>query len=275
MSLEGLKVVAFESRRSKEIAELVRRHGGEPFVAPALREVPVEGSDAAIDFARRLERGEIDVAVFLTGVGTRLVAQAVAAVLPRDRLRDALAKVVTVARGPKPVAALRELGLAATVTVPEPNTWRDLLAALDARAPVSGKTVAVQEYGEENPDLVAALQNRGARVLRVPVYRWELPEDLRPLRDAIGRLLSGAADVALFTSGSQADHLFRVAAADAPRLRDAFRAVVVASIGPIASAALRRLGVEPDFEPPHPKMGHLVLAAAERARTVLETKRKR
>ena len=37
--LSGLRVVSFESRRSAEMAELIRNYGGEPIQAPSLREV--------------------------------------------------------------------------------------------------------------------------------------------------------------------------------------------------------------------------------------------
>src|ERR1051326_4245400 len=175
MSLSGLRVVIFESRRAAEMAELVRRRGGEVLSAPALREIPLAENSAAADFARRLAAGEIDVAIFLTGVGARYLFEAVAT--DRAELAAALSRIVTVARGPKPREALREIGVHPTVAVPEPNTWRDLLAALDAHGSIDEKTVAVQEYGVENPELVHELESRGATVLRVPVYRWALPED--------------------------------------------------------------------------------------------------
>lgn len=273
--LEGLRVVSFESRRAAEMAELVRRHGGEPVSAPSMREVPNDENPAALDFARRLARGEIDVAIFLTGVGTRHLAAAIAAEMPHEMFGRSLAAITTVARGPKPVTALRELGLTPTITVPEPNTWRELLTAIDARLTVAGRRVAVQEYGEQNEELLEGLRSRGAEVLRVPVYRWALPEDLAPLRAAIGRVLAGEIDVALFTSATQVEHLFRVAGSDAAALASALTRTAVASIGPIASAALRRHGIEPDLEPEHPKMGQLVLAAAERAPALLATRRPR
>ena len=47
-----------------------------PFVSPSMREVPLEHNQPAIDFANRLITGQIDVVIFLTGVGTRhLLAQ--------------------------------------------------------------------------------------------------------------------------------------------------------------------------------------------------------
>jgi uroporphyrinogen-III synthase len=274
MSLAGLRVVSFESRRSVEIAELVRRHDGTPRSAPSMREVPLSESAAAREFAARLTRGEIDIVIFLTGVGTRLLIEAVAPTLPSSRLAAALSTIVTVARGPKPRAALTELGVRATIVVPEPNTWRELLAAIDAGVQVFGRTVAVQEYGAENPELVRGLTDRGASVLRVPIYRWALPEDLEPLRAAIADLFAGRIDVALFTSATQVEHLFRVAGDDQrERLRAALDRIVVASIGPICTTALAAHGVHVDLEPAHPKMGQLVLTASERAADLLRGKR--
>ena len=274
-SLAGLRVVSFESRRAAEIAELVRRRGGEPFSAPAMRELPLAESPAAVEFAERLQRRELDVSIFLTGVGTRLLFGALETHgVTRARAAEALSSLVTVVRGPKPRAALAELGLRPTVVVPEPNTWRELLAAIDARSPLAGKRVAVQEYGVENPELIAGLVGRGAEVLRVPIYRWALPLDLEPLRGAIRRLVAGEIDVALFTSATQVEHLFRVAAPEGEAVRAALAAAVVGSIGPVCREALERHGVDVDVEPRHPKMGQLVHDVAEHSVDVLRSKRR-
>ena len=273
--LRGLTVVAFESRRASEMAELIRRHGGAPVVAPSMREVPLGENPAALDFLRRLQAGHIDMTIFLTGVGTRTLAAAVADLCPRERFAALLRDTVVVARGPKPVAALREMGLTPDVTVPEPNTWKEVLATLDAEAPVTGLRVAVQEYGAVNHDLMAALEARGATVLRVPVYRWALPEDLVPLRDAIRCTAGGEVHIALFTSATQVTHV--IAVAEQMQLRAALLAAmercVVASIGPVASDSLRAHGLPVDLEPEHPKMGHLVAAVARRGRELLARKR--
>jgi uroporphyrinogen-III synthase len=242
-----------------------------------MREVPLEDNPAAHDFARRLLDGRIDVVILLTGVGTRALVAAVETSCPRAQLAEALGRTVTIARGPKPVAALRELGLTPTVVVPEPNTWREILRATEGAADVSGRCVAVQEYGVSNSDLIDGLAARGAQVLAVPVYRWALPADTGPLRRAAHALADGEIDVALFTSATQAQHLLQIAREERveDRLRAACRRVLVASIGPVCSDALRALGLPPDLEPEHPKMGHLVHAVAERARRLLEEKEKR
>ncbi len=271
-----LRVVAFESRRAAAMAALVRKQGADPSVAPAMREVPLAAQPAALDFARELVAGAVDVLICLTGVGTRALADAVAPVVPRERLVELLRGTTLVARGPKPVAVLRELGLAPALVVPEPNTWRELLAAIDARLPLAGRRVAVQEYGVSNPELLDGLRQRGALVSAVPVYRWALPEDVGPLAAAVRRLCAGDVDVALFTSATQVAHVMQIADTHALRaaLVAAFARVVVGSIGPVCSAALRDAGVPVDCEPSHPKMGPLVVETLRAAPALLAAKRR-
>lgn len=277
----GLRVLALESRRADEMAKLISTNGGVPTVAPSMREVPLESNTEALDFARRLlDDGGFDMVIFLTGVGTRALTRVVETAHPRERWVEALKRVAVVARGPKPVAALRELGVPVTIAVPEPNTWREVLGALDERRdtlPLAGRRVAVQEYGQPNPELLAGLAERGAEVTRVPVYQWALPEDTGPLRAAAESIARGGFDVVLFTTSVQVPHLLRVAAEMnlEPAVRDAFDSMLVASIGPTTSETLREHDVEPDLEPSHPKMGFLVKETADRSAELLAQKRAR
>lgn len=275
--LNGLRVITFESRRSPEMAELIRNFGGEPIAAPSMREVPLSDQHEALAFGGSLMAGEVDILILLTGVGTRLLLDALSTRWPREKVIGALRGVKLVCRGPKPIAALKEGGLSAAVAVPEPNTWRDLLGALDRELPVRDKRVAVQEYGARNEELLTELGRRGAQAKPLPIYGWALPEDTAPLRSGIDRLAAGGVDVALFTSATQIEHLFRVAAEmrqEEPIRRALSRSTVVASIGPVTTSALRERGIAPDVEPEHPKMGQLVLAASEHARRVLDEKRR-
>ena len=182
------------------------------------------------------------------------------------------------ARGPKPAAALKELGVPVTIAVPEPNTWRDLLRTLDensAVAPLKDRRVAVQEYGAANSELLAGLAERGAHVTQVPVYQWALPEDTGPLRAAVEAIAGGEIDLALFTTSIQVTHLLKIAREmnREQELRLGFERAVVGSIGPITSEELREQGFAVDFEPAHPKMGFLVNEAAQRAAELLGKKR--
>jgi uroporphyrinogen-III synthase len=290
-SFSNLRVLTLESRRGSEMATLVANYGGQPLSAPALREVPLESNTEALAFVDALLRDEFDLVVLLTGVGTRGLLAVV------DRLRDrgafvaALSRTRIAARGPKPVAVLRELGIAPWVTAPEPNTWRELLTAIDSkwqsnpgsRIPdpgnehsLAGCRVAVQEYGAANPQLLDGLRARGARVTGVPVYRWALPDDIEPLRAAARAVADGAVDVAIFTTATQVVHLLQVAEGIGlqSQVRDGFASIVVASIGPTTSEELRERGIAIDIEASHPKMGFLVREAAEHSADVLRTKRR-
>jgi uroporphyrinogen decarboxylase len=242
---------------------------------PALREVPLADNTEALAFGGRWLAGEFDVLVLLTGVGARRLVELLETAHPRDAVLAAFRSVTVVARGPKPVRVLQELGLKPDVTVPEPNTWRDLLRTLDESLPVAGKRVAVQEYGESNAALLDGLEERGAAVTRVPIYAWAMPEDARPLEAAVRELAEGRADAAVFTSAVQVRHLVRVAQRIGlgRALRAGLQRCVVASVGPTTSEALRAHGLPVDVEPAHARMGQLVLALAARARGVLEAKR--
>jgi uroporphyrinogen-III synthase len=173
---------------------------------------------------------------------------------------------------------LKEWNVPIAVTAPEPNTWREVLRALDEKAAallLKGRRVAVQEYGVSNPELIAGLVERGAQVTSIPVYEWALPADTGPLRSAISAIARNEIDVILFTTGTQADHLLQISAEmnHEDALRHSLLRMVVASIGPTTSERLRESGIAPDMEPPHPKMGYLVSEAAQRSAEILRQKR--
>jgi uroporphyrinogen-III synthase len=262
----GRTVLSFESRRSSEIATLIENCGGRAMLAPATREVPAAGGADVARFSSALLEGRLDLAIFLTGVGTRALARAIEPFCSREQFISALRKLPVLARGPKPAAALKELSVPVRWNVPEPNTWREILQVLDAnKVPLPGQRVAVQEYGVPSKDLLQGLQERGAEVLAVHVYDWALPEDTAPLRSAIEALKAGRVDVVLFTAAIQVHHLLQVAeemqCSDA--VVTALGKIRVASIGPVTSGALVEYGIPVSLEPSHPKMGFLVREAAE------------
>ena len=276
-SFDSLSVLSLESRRSTEQATLIQRLGGRPIVAPSMREVPLTSQAEAIAFIDKLIDGQFDCVVLLTGVGTRALAAVATAQQSRDAFLAALGRVRVVARGPKPLAVLRELNVPVWITAPEPNTWREVLSAMDAAAAtftLKGARVGVQEYGVSNPDLIEELRARGAVVTTVPIYAWAMPEDIEPLRAAVNAVIEGQAQVLVLTSGVQLAHLWRIATdmGEAERLRDALRHVVIASIGPTTTEEIRRRGLEPDLEASHPKMGVLITEAAAQSQSILARK---
>lgn len=261
----GRTVLSLESRRSAEIAALIENSGGRAMVAPATREINAENTADVSRFVRALLEGKIHLVIFLTGVGTRALARAIESFCPREQFLTSLGNIPILARGPKPAAALKELGVPIAWNVPEPNTWRQILEVIDDNhVTVKGRCVAVQEYGIPSGSLIGGLKQRGAEVLSVHVYDWALPENIVPLQNAIRAVLDGKVDVVLFTAAIQAHHLLQVA--EAMRVRDAvifaLRKTMIASIGPMTSEALSEYGIQADMEPSHPKMGFLVREAA-------------
>lgn len=272
MLFDGLRVLALESRRAVEIAELIRRNNGSPFVAPSMREAPLSDRQDTLLFAKRLFDGEFEMSILLTGVGTRALDKIVSAHYGSGRFAEALRKTSVVARGPKPAAVLRDLQVPIAVLVPEPNTWRELLNAIEDRPE---RKIAIQEYGKSNPELLEGLRARGASVATVRSYAWELPEDTGPLREAAHRLARGEVDVTLFTTSIQIVHLLRIAREEGleAAVLEGLSKTVIASIGPSTTEALEEFGLRPHLEPSHPKMGFLVLEAAQKSAAILGRKR--
>ncbi|HLH44698.1 MAG TPA: uroporphyrinogen-III synthase [Bryobacteraceae bacterium] len=276
MPFDGLRVLSLESRRCTEIERLVRTQGGVCFVAPSMREVPLCDNPSVFQFAARLfhpeaPAGGFDMVVFLTGVGAQLLNRIVETRFPPGSLAQALRAVAVVVRGSKPLAVMREWSVPVTVSVPEPNTWREVLSATEGRRE---RNIAVQEYGRPVPELIEGFRRRGAQVTAVPVYQWDLPTDLGPLKEAARRVAAGEFDVILLTTSMQMPHFLRVAASEglAEQVRRALGRMVVASVGPSTTETLRDLEIPPDLEPSHPKMGFLVNETAARAREIRQSK---
>lgn len=269
MPFDGLRVLTLESRRAQEIATLISRQGGISFVAPSVKERALEDHSIAFHFLEQLEAGTFDLVICMTGVGLTFLRDIVITRFPVERLTEALQRVAIISRGPKPVPILRSMNVPIHVIVPEPNTWREVVDAVAQRAE---RRIAVQEYGRPNDEMTTALQALGAIVTPVALYRWEMPDNIEPLREAARKLASREFDVVLFTSSIQLDHLFEVARdlQLANEVRQSLKEhVVIASVGPVMTAALIAQGFRPRVIPEHPKMGALVKAAAEESAALI------
>jgi uroporphyrinogen-III synthase len=276
----GLRVLSLESRRASEIARLIQNNGGQAIVVPSTRDVPVGATPEITEFISQLLQGKLNAVIFLTGVGTRALAQAAENVCPKDEFVAALGRIAVIARGPKPVAALKELGVPITLTIPEPNTWREILQTLDAnqeKVPLPGQNIAIQEYGVPSKELQEGLFERGAKVFPVHVYEWALPEDITPLKNAVTAIIEKEVALVLFTSSIQIHHLMQIAEEVNERARtvSSLNEIVVASIGPTTSETLKNYGIAVDMEPSHSKMGFLVKEAADQSEELLRKKSER
>jgi uroporphyrinogen-III synthase len=241
-----------------------------------VQERPRGPSEDLHEFAKRLQHGDINLVIFLTGVGARMLGRALNDVLPPSAFADALNQTIVIARGPKPLAALRQLGVGVARQVAPPYTWREVLQRVDADdIPVRDRCVAIQEYGVPTEGLLEGLRERRALVLRLLVYEWALPVDIQPLRDAVTACAAGQIDVLLLTSAVQVTHLFHVAAELdlVDSLCHGRERMCIASIGPTTTEALRHYGITPDLESSRSNMGVLVTEAAAVTQDIVARRR--
>lgn len=265
-ALNGMRVAILEARMKDEMANLIRRHGGEPYSVPSVREMIVPSAEEVSRFIDRLSQKFFDTIVFQTGVGVKALLKEAERQGRLSTLVNDIQNVTTVCRGPKPTSALRKEGLPVSVSVESPYTTHELKEAL-AENGLKGKWIAVFHYGERNQALTDFLIDEGALVDDFCLYEWMLPEDLAPMNELITELLDGKVDVTVFTSQVQVRHLFRVATMrglSPLRLSDALNSgSIVAAVGPTCANALRDFDVIPDVVPDHPKMGHMIKDLSE------------
>lgn len=276
-SFDGLRVLSLESRRAREVEKLIRTYNGDPLVVPAMREIPLESNTACLEFGERLLAGEFDMVVFLTGIGVTKLIDTLETKYPRESVLEQLRMREIVARGVKPVSALRELQIPVAASTPEPSTWHEALALLDRQygERLGELHLAVQEYGATNPEFIAELVHRCANVTKVPLYQWGLPLDLGPLRSAVQSVVDDEINVVLFMTAVQVIHFFHVSEDMGlrPELEKALQRIVIVSVGPTTTEELQHYGIHPDFEPSRPRMGFMINESAQYAKKVLATKR--
>ena len=273
-SSASLRICSFESRKAAQMQSLIEKQGGIATVAPSMQEVPLRDNPEVFSFVERLMEGRIDVVIFFTGVGAKILLKIVATQHDTDEFFAALNRCAVIVRGPKPVPVLRDWNVHIDHKAAEPNTWREILDVIDAELDIAGKTIVVQEYGKPNEEFTRQLEQRGATVVSVPVYRWAMPDDLGPLIAAIRSTIDADFDVLMFTSANQLSNVLE--AADSIDLRDDWLAAaakcVIASIGPTASETIHDAGLPVDVEASPPKMGRLMKQTIESAREILKIK---
>lgn len=257
--MKGKTVAILESRMRDQVADLVRKLGGTPFVAPALAEIPEVDPAHIQELIDGWESAPPDIFIFQTGVGTRALFMATDRLGLTDTLLRFLDAARVVVRGPKPTAALRSRKVRIDVAADDPFTTHEVLAKL-ADDLLPGQRVVVQRYGETNRELQRALADKGTEIVELTTYRWGLPDDTRPLQRLIDALDRDEINLVGFTSASQVINLFAVArqVGRQASLRQSLGRTLVASIGPVCSSALRNLAVRVDIEARPPKLGPFI-----------------
>jgi uroporphyrinogen-III synthase len=267
----GLRVVAFETRRADAMRALIEMGGGTATLVPCVREVPLSDSKTLTAFQKALLDTKLDASIFTTEHGARLLLNSL-----ENNVRSRVASTHIIARSNVVASVLQEFKLPVTSIAPQPHTWREILSSLEKISLAKGSRVALQEAGLPNRSLAKALQTRGVQLLRVPVYRWALPEDVTLLVRAMNNVAEGNYDVALFTAATQVWHLFKLAYRKGmeEELRAGFKSVLVASVGPVTSEALREFEIEPDLQATSFDMDTLVRETAFASHALLEQKRR-
>jgi uroporphyrinogen-III synthase len=263
--MQRRQVAILETRMGEQLAALVAGRGGVPFHAPALAELPDLDHQAIGALVQSLEKRPAKLAIFQTGVGTKALFAATDALSLTEKFISTLGNMLVAARGPKPTGALRQRGVRIDYSAADPFTTHEMLDELSGLR-LDGERVIVQRYGALNRELDAALAARGAEVIEIPTYRWSLPQDQAPLEELVARLERGEMHAVVFTNAEQARNLFLISSKlnKVDALRQALNKTLVASIGPVASAALREAGVKVGLEASPPKLGAL-LAALDKA----------
>ena len=259
--MKAKNIAILESRLGAQLADLVRQRGGVPFHAPALAELPDLDAGKIRALLQSLEQQPAKLFVFQTGVGTRALFAASDALGLTPAFLKMLENAVVAARGPKPTGALRSRGVRIDRSAADPFTTREILESIQD-LDLKGRRVIIQRFGTVNAELDRALEARGAQVTEIPTYRWSLPQDTKPLEDLVGALARGELHAAVFTNAEQARNLFAVAEKlnKSAALKEALNRILVASIGPVASAALRERQVTVGLESKPPKLGALMSA---------------
>ncbi|MCZ2807439.1 uroporphyrinogen-III synthase [Modestobacter sp. VKM Ac-2983] len=258
LPLAGYTVAVTAARRSEELGALLDRRGARVLYAPAIRIVPLSDDADLVAATREVLAAPVDLVVATTGVGFRGWLEAAEAWdLP---LREHLATARVLARGPKARGAIRGAGLVDAWS-PESESSAEVLSHLlsGAEGPLPGRRIAVQLHGDPLPELVSGLVRAGAEVVKVPVYRWVLPEDTAPLRRLVTVIAARAVDAVTFTSAPAAASLLQVAEEEGvyPGVLAALTdAVLPVAVGPVTAGPLEAAGIR-TVQPERARLGAL------------------
>ncbi len=251
-NLTDRRIAVAESRELDLLADMLAREGAHTVRYPLVAIEDAPDSRPVEAWIRRVIAGDCHDVIFYTGEGLRrLVGFAERAAL-REPFIAALQHVRKIARGPKPVRALRELGLSPDLTTRVPTT-EGIIDLLKDEV-LSGRAVGVQVYGQEpNAVLLAYLAACGAKVDAVAPYVYASEIADSQVEALIRELADGRVSAIVITSSPQIVRLFEVADKTGlvAQLRDGLSRTKVAAMGPVVAAELERHGIHPDVMPEH------------------------
>ena len=251
--LRGRVIAIPESRELDVFAGLLTRRGAEVIRCPLVSILDAPDPTPVLAWLRGFSANECSDLILMTGEGLHRLLSCIEQHEPslRAAFIENLARVRKFARGPKPVKALRELGLSAEITV-SPATTAGVIATLSAVGDLQGRIIGVQHYGTEpNLPLTDFLRSAGAQVRSVAPYVYANDADDHEALALISRLAQGEVDAIAFTSQSQVERLFKLAANAQleTALISGLQRTLVAAVGPITAANLAQHGIAVDAVP--------------------------
>ncbi|MCS7014841.1 MAG: uroporphyrinogen-III synthase [Gemmatales bacterium] len=247
--LAGFTVAVPEHRQLDEFVSLLEAEGASTLRCPMVAILDNPDERPVLDWLEKLLAGQFDLVILMTGEAVRRLLGFAERAGWRDAYLAALGKTRKLTRGPKPLQALRELGLTSDMQAEAPTT-AGVIARLE-REDLTNLRIGVTLYGQPNPELHNYLLRRGAQVFEVMPYIYAPASDADRVAELIERLARGEVDAIAFTSSPQVDRLFEVAQQRGfeKLLRQGLERTYVAAVGPVVQQRLSELGVRVDIAP--------------------------
>jgi uroporphyrinogen-III synthase len=248
--LSGYRILILETREEAQFSRLLRDQGADVILCPMFTIEDTPDQDAVGGWIKGVIDAPLDDLVLMTGEGVRRLVAAAKRIGLENEFIAALARPRKFARGPKPVNALRPLGLLAD-TVVEPPTTEGIIATL-ARTNLKGHRLGLQLYPEkDHSPLLAAVREAGATPVPVAPYVYDTKAAHTNIAAAIGEIAAGRVDAVALTSSGQVRRLVEAARAEGAeeQLRRGLAQTPVASIGPVVSNELKAYGLQTDISP--------------------------
>jgi uroporphyrinogen-III synthase len=248
-TLKGRTIALAEGRQLEELAQMLEKEGALALRCPMINILDAPDAAAVVTWLRDLIADKFAYVILMTGEALRRLLGFAEREGIRQESVAALSRTRTITRGPKPVRALKEVGLNPTKVAESPTT--DGVIATLRNESLRGKTVGVTLYGEPNPTLVRFLEQAGATVHTVLPYVYAPASDSDRVVELISRMAKGGIDVIIFTSSPQVDRLYQVAVEKGleNELRQGLTQTRIAAVGPVVAENLREKGAKVDICP--------------------------
>jgi uroporphyrinogen-III synthase len=248
-SLHGRTIALAEGRQLEELAQMLEKEGATALRYPMINILDAPDAAPVIAWLRNLVQNKFAYVILMTGEALRRLLGFADREGIRQEVIAALSRTRTITRGPKPVRALKEIGLNPTKVAETPTT--DGVISTMRSEQLQGSTIGLTLYAEPNPTLVRSLEEAGATVQTVLPYVYAPASETNRVVELIGRLAKGGIDVIIFTSSPQVDRLYQVAAEKSleNELRQGLSQARIAAVGPVVADHLREKGAKVDICP--------------------------